>query len=516
MRVLIVGNGVVGNLAALYLRKRLPTNVEIVIVGPESRGGMPVVGESTIEITARFLENQLELGDYLRTTHYPKYALTYYFKLDFENPDDRRYSVQCNERDPTDLAPLPGWEGPMARPPSWQLNRSVFDRDIRVMVDKTPGIRRILGTVTDITLDPEALHVVAYRGDDQGHDTLGANWLIDASGRRQILAKKLKLTRKSRTAQRNSFWFRLSGFERDLLGQLDALGPMPPSEGEHYHYDRYYSTHHFMGRGNWIWLIPMRTADDSELISIGISSRPDVYPHSVRNMDDFMEHVSKEHPVITDLVETGTVEDTNTLNNYRYVIERAYSPDRWCIVGDAAFAPDPLFSNGLAFSTVQLEQVGEMIARDCAGEHSPEYIAQLEEIFWKPVVGSQNTIAKWYETMDDSLLCAPRLHWIEVSYFYVLLPLIVNRCHYDPERLPMFNYMRGDGVPIDVPKLLLNLREGIETATPDHFVYHGKEKVNLRALEQVGNLKELRAQFLAASEVLDRYTEELTGRWGSQ
>ena len=35
-----------------------------------------------------------------------------------------------------------------------------------------------------------------------------------------------------------------------------------------------------MGRGNWIWLIPMRTEDDTELMSVGIVSRPDVYDAS--------------------------------------------------------------------------------------------------------------------------------------------------------------------------------------------------------------------------------------------
>ena len=515
MRVLIVGNGIIANLCALHLRNRLPADVEIVIVGPESPGGMPVVGEATIEITAQFLENQLGLGDYLRTTHYPKYALTYYFKLDPQNPDDRRYSVQCNERDPADLAPMPDWEGPMARPPSWQLNRAVFDRDIRVMVDEAPGIRRVLCKVTDVALNQQGHHQVVYQRDGEADGTLETDWLIDASGRRQILAKKLKLTKKAKTEQRNCFWFRLTGFDRHHLKNLDALGPMPASEGEPYHYDRYYSTHHFMGRGNWIWLIPMRTADGTELMSIGISSRPDVYPHTVRSMDDFMEHVAKEHPVITDLVASGNVEDTNIFNNYRYVIEQAYSVDRWCIVGDAAFAPDPLFSNGLAFSTVQLEQVGEMIARDCAGEHCPDYIAQLEKVFWKPVAGSQNTIAKWYETMDDPLLCAPRLHWIEVSYFYLVLPLIVNRCHIDPERLSMWSFMRDDGAPLELPKKLLTLRQKMKSVTPEHFVYHGKEKVNLRALTRVGDLKELREQQLEAANLLDAYTEELMDMWAN-
>lgn len=52
MRVVFVGNSIVANMGALYFRKLLPEDVEILKVGPMDRSGIPVVGESTIEITA--------------------------------------------------------------------------------------------------------------------------------------------------------------------------------------------------------------------------------------------------------------------------------------------------------------------------------------------------------------------------------------------------------------------------------------------------------------------------------
>ncbi len=514
MRVVIMGNGILGNLGALYLRKRLPEAVEVVIVGPPSRGGLPVVGESTIEITARFLEEQLGLGQYLRKTHYPKFALTYYFKLDPDNPDDRRYSVHCNERAPSDLEDLPGWEGPMARPPSWQLNRTVFDRDIQTMVSEHPGIERIEGLVSGVALDGESGHELTIEEMGGGERRLEANWIVDGTGREQVLPRKLDLVQRPTTGQRDCFWFRLADFDRDLLKELDALGPMPPAEGEDYHYDRYYSTHHFMGRGNWIWMIPMRTADDSELISIGICSRPDVYEHEVKSMDDFLEHVGNAHPVITDLIKTGTVVDTNRLRNYRYVLSQAYSADRWCVLGDAAFAPDPLFSNGLAFGTIQLEQIGEMIARDCEGQHSPEYIEALDKAFWAPVIASQTAITNWYTTMHDAYLCSLRLNWIEIAYFYMLLPMVVNRCHYDPDRMALWEILRLSNQPFELPKALLDRRARFDVPTPEHFLYRGKEKVNLKALHQADNLKDVQSQIAEGGELRSAYTRDVLARIG--
>jgi len=401
----------------------------------------------------------------------------------------------------------------MARPPSWQLNRSVFDRDLQRFVSDEGGIRRITGKVTGLQVRDDAAHTVSVDLQAGGAEDLEADWLVDASGRKQLLAKKLGLRNKPREKQRNCFWFRLNGFDRSIVSRIDALGPMPAGKGEPYHHERYYTTHHFMGKGNWIWLIPMRTPDDSELISIGLSSRPDVYPHRVSSVDDFLTHVSQEHPVIAELVASGTVEDTNVFNNYRYTVKQAYSENRWCMVGDAAFAPDPLFSNGLAFSTIQIEQVGEMIARDHSGGHDAAYIKRLEEIFWKPVVGSQNTIANWYETMDDALLCAARLHFIEVTYFYFLLPLIVNRCHYDPDRLDMWNYFQSSSNGIELPERLLALRRKVPKAEPRHFVYQGKEKVNLRALQRCEDVGELRSQLSDGTKLLDGYMKELVARW---
>lgn len=214
---------------------------------------------------------------------------------------------------------------------------------------------------------------------------------------------------------------------------------------------------------------------------------------------------------------SGRVVDTNVYANYHYAVDQAYSEDRWCIVGDAAFAPDPLFSNGLSFSTVQIEQIGEMVARDHDGDHSPDYIRRLEEIFWAPITGSQNTIAKWYENMEDPLLCAARLHFIEVSYFFVLLPLIMNRCHYDPARLDEWNVLtRTAGRPLSLPKRLLEKRAELNSVLPEHFIYQGKEKVSLKALTRYDDLRDVRREASVGARLLGSYVDALVERWSAR
>jgi 2-polyprenyl-6-methoxyphenol hydroxylase-like FAD-dependent oxidoreductase len=513
MRVTFMGNGILANLGALYLRKKLPDSVEIVVVGPQSRGGLPLVGESIIEITARFLEEDLELSDYLLENQLPKFALTYYLKLDPDDPTDRRYAVHCNERGLRGTPrPLPGWEGPMARPAAWQLNRETFDRDILQMVTDHPGIERIDGLVTDMQLAGESRHQMTIKepsGIVRDHET---DWLIDVTGRRQLIARRLGLVNKPETGQRDCFWFRLADFDRSLLQEMETFGPVPPAEGEEYHYDRYLTTHHFMGRGNWIWLIPLRAEDGRELMSVGFVSRPDLFEPQVKTMDDFMEQVSGTHPVVADLVRSGKVVDTNRLRNYHYVVSQAYSADRWAIVGDAAFAPDPLFSNGLAFGTIQLQQLGAMIARDVAGDHSADYIEALEAAFWAPLLGSQGVITNWYETMHDPYLSSLRLNWIEIAYFYILLPMVVNRCHYDPDRMGLWNVLQLRKKPFELPEQLVEGRASFDRPTPDHFLFERTDQVNKRAMLEVEDLREVREQILEAGDLRTAYIKEIKSR----
>jgi len=513
MRIAIIGNGIVANMAALYFKKRLPESTEVVMIGPEGRGGMPLVGESLIEISTHFLEEELGMTDYLMRNHLPKYALTYYFKLHPEDPEDRTYSVHCNERGLEDRAPLEGWEGPMAQAASWLLNREVFDRDLKAMTAENKDIQHIRGMVTDVEIDRTSGHRLEVKDENGSKLEVKADWIIDASGRKQLMARKMNVVVKP-DGQRDCLWFQIKDFDREMIKKINALGPMPPKEGEAYHYDRYYSTHHFLGKGNWIWLIPQKGEDGSDLLSIGLVSHPDHYEHKVRNVDDFIEQVSKVHPVITDLVKSSTVLETNLLRRYHYVSEKVYSPDRWAIVGDAAFAPDPMFSNGLAFGTLQLEQLGELISQDCREELTDMTIKTYSDAFLAPVYSSQAAITNWYESMDDPYLSSLRLNWIEVTYFYLFLPLVVNKCHCDPKRLKLWKVMqlREKGNNFEIPKKLIEARSLFGEATADHFIYKGKEKTNPLALRVFESNDGIYDQITTGRDLLMKYTSDVIER----
>ncbi|HRW75940.1 MAG TPA: tryptophan 7-halogenase [Saprospiraceae bacterium] len=510
MKIAIIGNGIQANIGALYLKKKFGDRVHITRIGPDDRGGFPVVGESIIEITTHFLEEHLGLATYFRDHHLPKYALTYYFKVDPDNPEDRTYSVHCNERAPSNCRMVPGWTGPMDHPPSWLLNRDVFDRDLHQWVDEATAIRQVKGLVDDVDIHPGGKHLLHVTGTDGTKQTVEADWVIDTTGRRQLLGRKFNLVVKPE-GQRDCFWFRIKNFDKSLLKNVNALGPMPAGPGEEYHYERYYSTHHFMGKGFWIWLIPMKGENGEDMMSIGFTSHPGHFQGNVRNIEGFLAETDKSHRVVSDLVRSGEVMDINKMVRYHYVVKQVYSPDRWAIIGDAAYAPDPLFSNGLAFGTIQWDQMGEMLTQDLEGRLEPQFVDTLSDALMGPVIATQTAITNWYPSMHDPFLSAIRLNWIEIAYFYVFLPLVVNGCHYKPDRLKLFKLLQNTSQshPFDITPDLIEARNALGQAKPEHFVYMGKEKVNLRAMDMLDDIRGIYEQGAEGGRIRNEYSRQI-------
>src|SRR5579862_5821735 len=168
--VLVMGGGATGQLAAAYLRMRFPDLKVAVVEGPHKN--RPIVGESFVEITVDFLM-ELGMGAYLIEKHYPKYGLTYYFKVHIDNPADRTYVVD---------------EAPTVPPLlSFQINRFTFDREVRER-NLENGVQTIDGTITRIDIGKsEELHTVTVHDSAQQKRALRARWLIDATGRNRAI-----------------------------------------------------------------------------------------------------------------------------------------------------------------------------------------------------------------------------------------------------------------------------------------------------------------------------------------
>lgn len=416
--VLVMGGGVTGHLAAAHLRMRFPDLKVALVEGPHKN--RPIVGESLVEITVDFLL-ELGFGPYLIENHFPKYGLTYYYKLAIDQPADRTYIV-----DETPTVP------PLL---SFQINRATFDREVRRR-NVENGVEVIDGIVTGVDLNRDAaggLHRVTIRDNARQESVLQARWLVDATGRSRVLSKLLQL-HQDVEAQKDVFWFRLSNFNRDILGQIHAL------KKENRAFVSYFATHHFFGRGNWIWCIPMRSPDNLPLISIGITYRKDVYPHGeVRTLEQFLQCVGREHEMIVELVRSGTVVGTNFYSSYMWECRQHYSENRWYIIGDAGDTVDPLYSVGLALSSVQIRQIAAVTQQELHGHDIRTFTKDLDTAISAFHHSLTRDTTRLYECMGDAYQCHLRVHLIVTELFHFALPLLMNGYLWDPVGVKLVN-----------------------------------------------------------------------------
>jgi flavin-dependent dehydrogenase len=414
--VLVMGGGATGQLAAAYLRMRFPNLKVAVVEGPNKR--RPIVGESFVELTIDFLL-ELGLGPYLIEQHYPKYGLTYYYKLDIDHPADRTYFVDETSTVPPQL--------------SFQINRFTFDAEVRRRNIET-GVEMIDGTVLSVDIDKSGgPHKVVIGDPAHENHTRFARWLIDATGRNRVLSKLFQLQEKVKE-QKNVFWFRLKDFNPEILGRIRA------HKKQNRAFVPYFATHHFFGKGNWIWCIPMRSPDGTPLISIGITYRTDVYPYGeVRTMEQFLDCVGREHEVIVDLVRSGSVVDTNVYRSYMWECRQRYSPDRWYIIGDAGDTVDPLYSVGMALSSVQIRQTAAIIQQELNGYDTREFTKDLDTAIAAVQRSVTRETTRLYECMGNAYQCHLRVHLAVIRLFHLGLPLILNDYIWDPLGVKLIN-----------------------------------------------------------------------------
>ena len=411
-RIAILGGGLSGKLAALYLARHLP-EASLTMIDPGARD-LPVVGESTVEVTCQFLYS-LGLGAYLEENHLHKYGLTYYFRLpDQADPNAPQYIRHES----------PG----VKRLNAFNLNRHAFDEELERRLP--PHLTRITGKAETVefasamdTMDvgtmrggstqgPQIVKVTTAEGDMLD---IPADHVIDCSGRARLLTKQLELA-KTPPFQRCAYWFRLAGFDRDILMR------MPQVKDAQNSFDSYYVTHHFYGKGYWIWIIPMKSGTGEDMVSIGITYRPDVSGEKAMNMDRLIEVLRRDHPRLAELVLSGRKVDESRYYNYMYEASQYYDRNgRWFLLGDSGFTFDPANSAGIAYLSVQIPQITSMIRKSRAGQLSTGYVDALEGHVMAQLA-LQDDWSRWYEYMDDPIKMAWTLKVLQLGYFSFSMP----------------------------------------------------------------------------------------------
>jgi len=216
------------------------------------------------------------------------------------------------------------------------------------------GVKVIDGVVKDVEVRQGYLNQVLYVPED------GDRVSLDAPLDRRCQADETGYWRTSselkRTSryQRSSFWFRLEGFDRNILKQMkevknpaSLLRPVfryPPLSRE---------AQLDLGDSRCgPKMAKISSASGSSIVQISIRAR-------VASVEDFLANVGgRASRRRKDWSKSGRIVDTNVFRNYFYETERSYSRDGWFIIGGRrADTVDPLYSTGIATTSLQVKQV---------------------------------------------------------------------------------------------------------------------------------------------------------------
>src|SRR5262245_45855412 len=405
--VLVVGSSLSSMMTTLNLKHRNP-DLDVTVLGPlPTEEKRPMVGESLVEPGILFFR-EMGLGQHLDQMQVLKNGLTFYHKFDLSNPADRAYTAQAPE---------------ILFHKARQMRRQEFDLACRNRAIEL-GARMLHGLAGDIKVGGGgAEHRVAATVDGENIE-IRARWIVDATGRKRMIGKKVTkyiLPEK----QRSTFWFRLRNFE-PFFQNIDVHCR------RQWQFDPWLTTHHFMARGYWISCIPPELGRQT-LCSMGFTYRPDLFGKRICSLADFLAEVDRDHPAIAQMVRSGEIVDTQMYLNYFYRSERLYSEDGWFLVGDTARSVDPLYSNGISMTTVQVGQIAEIIERQRDGILKPGDVEVLDDVGRAVMERAQREVTEQYEIMHDPFQACMRRYLNVTGWFNGFLPMWWNGFFTTPE-----------------------------------------------------------------------------------
>jgi len=324
--VVVCGGGLAGLTLSRQLKRAMPDLTVLVL--ERTAGDIPdgayKVGEATVEGGAHYFTEQLGLTGYFNKRHLHKLGLRLFFG-DAQGPFDARPELGARR---------------FPRVPSYQIDRGIFERDLRRSANDL-GIDLVERTkVIDIDLSSNGDdHVIRFEVAAESAELMvRARFVVDASGRHKLLQRKLGLGTPS-PHRINAAWWRFRG-EYDIETMAAATSPTwKPKTQER----RWFSTNHLMGRGYWVWMIPLASGNTS----IGIVTDERIHPFKTYATEPrARQWLAENEPTLAAFIEQADPLDFLKLRNVSYGSTQVFSHHRWSCVGEAAVFLDAFYSPG--------------------------------------------------------------------------------------------------------------------------------------------------------------------------
>jgi len=405
--VVIIGGAFSGAATALMLKRKRP-EARILVIEKTAEFDRKV-GESTTEVSSCYMTRILGLTHYLGHHQLAKQGL----RLWFSNRPDQPFDdcVEVGTRYQSRLA-------------GFQVDRAKLDSHMLELAVQAGCELWRPAKVTNCELDNGHGQRVSVFV-DLGERTTTCRWIVDATGRAAMLARKLGHFRQNTEHPINAVWARFTGVKQwDSYEWRERF----PDYANRCRVGREWATNHLFGRGWWVWIIPLRGGD----VSAGIvyDSRIFKFPEGSSLAQRLHAHILS-NPVGREIFGAARVieGDVHALSMLPYHSEKVCD-DGWAAVGDAAGFIDPLYSPGLDFCSYTSYYVADLLAHSLAGEDVADRLRHYNQQYLI-------TYRYWFESLykdkyyymgDAELMSAALL--LDVSSYYIGL---VRAAYRDPE-----------------------------------------------------------------------------------
>lgn len=222
--------------------------------------------------------------------------------------------------------------------------------------------------------------------------TIGATWLVDATGRRSLVAESMGWREMRLEPCTASSWAHFRGLR--AIESLDGVPHRYWSKGAIA--PRQDATTHFMGRGYWVWHIPL----SDNTVSLGIVYDRRILVHNQRPQE-FFEQFLRAHPTLKEITRGASCEGFRHLPHLPFT-STSYGKPGLVLIGDAAAFTDPLFSPGIELICQQVLWLEQLITRQLrTGIFPARFWRGYENAFRRGVDTRLKLYEKKYFLMGD-------------------------------------------------------------------------------------------------------------------
>jgi flavin-dependent dehydrogenase len=342
------------------------------------------------------------MADHLEQQHLRKAGLRYFFPAGDRSDFAKRVEY---------VTPDQYWNHQIDR---GRFENEAFDRAVKLGADAFRGYR-----VLEVELGEEEHRLTLERGDGRTSE-VSARWVVDASGRANILRGKLGL--EAETGHHiNAAWFRLAGGldvesfsdDQEWIDRVDQRG------------FRALATVHLVDAGYWVWMIPLGSGHHS----IGVCADPRFHPwERINEFDHLVDWFNEHEPQLGAAVDARRedVMDFLVIEDFGYASTQIFSTDRWSLVGEAGGFIDAFYSPGSDFIAYTNTFSADLITRDLGGEDIEERVDFYNFFYFKLFDPTIWLYKDQYQFFGNPQVMLGKLMYDNTAYFCTLAFLFLH------------------------------------------------------------------------------------------